>query len=63
MALDAALESAIKQAVEEQGQPQAVAQRLLAWIEALGQGNAAPESQDGFYSRLFAEVVNPGDAT
>ena len=62
MALDAALESAIKQAVEERGQPEAVAQRLLAWLEALGQGDVAAEQQDGFYGRMIAAVVDPGDA-
>lgn len=41
MALDAALEGAIKQAVAEGKQPPAVAERMIAWLEALGDGDVS----------------------
>lgn len=57
MALDKALENALKQAVKEEGQPDTVAARLIAWTEALADGENSVEDQDRFYSRLMAAVV------
>lgn len=57
MALDAALEEAVRQAVKEQGQKPALAERMIAWLEALGEGDLAIEDQDGFYSRLMSGVA------
>ena len=57
MALDKALEDALRQAVKEEGQPDAVAARLIAWTEALAEGEDSVEDQDRFYGRLMASVV------
>lgn len=56
MALDAALEAAIKQAVKEEGQKPVLAERLLAWLEALGQGGQSPTDADAFYARTIGAV-------
>lgn len=58
MALDTALEDAIKQAVAEAKQPSAVADRLIAWLEALGEGDVSPEQKDAFYTRLMSAVTS-----
>ena len=39
MALDPALETAIRQAVREQGQKPALAERMIVWLVELGQGH------------------------
>lgn len=60
MALDAALEKAIREAVREQGQKPALAERMIAWLEALGQGALSPADADAFYARTIG-VVSVGD--
>lgn len=62
MALDAALEGAIKQAVAEGKQPPAVAERMIAWLEALGNGDVSPEQKDAFYARLMGAVTGGEDS-
>jgi hypothetical protein len=62
MALDPALESAIKQAVAEGKQSSAVAERMIAWIEALGDGDVSPEQKDAFYARLMGAVAGEEDS-
>lgn len=64
MALDTALEGAIKQAVAEGKQPPAVAERIIAWLEALGEGDVSPEQKDAFYARLISAMAGEeeGDA-
>lgn len=39
MAIDARITQAIKEAVEEAGQPETLARRLIAWFEAVTSGN------------------------
>ncbi|WP_114954996.1 CxC ATPase DNA modification system associated small protein [Sphingosinicella terrae] len=56
MALDPALEAAIREAAEEEGQPATVAARLIAWAEALAEGDDAVERQESFYARLMSAV-------
>lgn len=56
MALDKALEAAIKQAVEENGQPSALGARIIAWLEVLSEGDVSPEQQDTFYGRMIGAV-------
>lgn len=56
MALDKALEAAIKQAVQEGGQPSAVGARIIAWLEVLSEGEVSPEQQDTFYARMMGAV-------
>ena len=57
MAIDAALVGAIRQAVREQGQKPALAERMIAWLEALGQGKLSPADADAFYARTIAAVL------
>jgi hypothetical protein len=57
MALDRALEDALRRAVKEEGQPDAVAARLIAWTEALADGEDSVEDQDRFYGRLMAAIA------
>ena len=61
MALDSALEGAIKQAVAEGKQPPAVAERIIAWLEALGEGDVSPEQKDAFYARLIGAMAGAED--
>jgi hypothetical protein len=56
MALDPALEAAIRQAVREQGQKPALAERMIAWLEELGQGGLSVSDGDAFYARLISAV-------
>lgn len=56
MALDPALEGAIRQAIREQGQKPALAERMIAWLEALGQGELSPADADAFYARTIGAV-------
>lgn len=56
MALDKALEAAIKQAVQEKGQPAALGARIIAWLEVLSEGDVSPEQQDTFYTRMISAV-------
>ena len=60
MAIDAALAGAILEAVEQEGQPQPVGQRLKAWIEALAVGEAA-DRQGQFYENVKAALATGGD--
>jgi hypothetical protein len=60
MGLDPALEDAIRQAVREQGQKPALAERLIAWLVALGQGDLSVNDADAFYARLIAAVSVEG---
>ena len=57
MALDAALEEAIRQAVREQDQKPALAERMIAWLEALGQGDLSTADADAFYARTIGAVA------
>lgn len=56
MALDKALEAAVRQAVKEEGQPTAVGARIIAWLEVLSEGDVSPEQQDTFYARMISAV-------
>lgn len=62
MALDTALEGAIKQAVAEGKQPAAVAERMIAWLEALGNGDVSPEQKDAYYARLMGAMAGGEDS-
>lgn len=45
MALDSALAAALREAVEESGQPRALSLRLEAWLQAMTEGDDAQEDQ------------------
>ena len=57
MALDAALEEAIRLAVREQGQKPALAEKMIAWLIEMGQGGLSPSDGDAFYARTMAAVT------
>lgn len=59
MALDVALEAAIRQAVREQGQKPALAEKMIAWLVEMGQGGLSPADGDAFYARTISAVVIP----
>ena len=61
MALDEALSAAIHDAVVEEGQPKAVAARLIAWLDALSNGDEPIDREAQFYANLLAAVVVEGD--
>lgn len=60
MALDPALKKALYDATDEAGQPRPVAQRLVAWLEALSAGESSEEQDLSFYQNVMAAVVLPG---
>lgn len=60
MALDPALKKALYDATDEAGQPRPVAQRLVAWLEALSTGESSEEQDLSFYQNVMAAVALPG---
>ncbi len=60
MAIDRALEEGLRIAVEEEGQPSAVAQRLIAWIEALSGGGVGEENSNRFYENVRDALLKQG---
>lgn len=64
MAIDPALEQALRIAVEEAGQPKSVASRLIAWLEALSLGGSGEDGDRRFYqnARDALQVKDEADA-
>jgi hypothetical protein len=60
MALDAALAAALKEAVEESGQPRALSLRLEAWLQAMTEGDDARENQAQRYEDVREAVQLEG---
>ena len=59
MALDKKIAEAVKSAVAAEKQPQAVANRFIAWLEALSDGNESLGNLDTtnrFLSDLFESI-------
>ena len=56
MALDTALAAALKEAVEESGQPRALSLRLEAWLQAMTEGDDARENQAQRYEDVREAV-------
>ena len=65
MTLDARITQAIKEAVEEAGQPDTLARRLIAWFEAIASGNEDinDASATGRHLEVLFQgtVVDPAD--
>ena len=61
MPLDARIVHAINEAVEEAGQPEALARRLTAWIEAVTSGNE--DINDQSEAERHLEVLFEGTMT
>lgn len=64
MALDPALEVALQIAVDEAGQPKAVAQRLTAWLKILDDGEGSEDQNLRFYENVIEAITleSPSDA-
>lgn len=61
MALDAALTEAIKTATREEGQGDAVASRLLAWLTQLSDSEISRESKAQFYQAVLESLNLPAE--
>lgn len=61
MALDPALESAIFEATEKEGQPRTVALRLVAWLKALSTGETSEEQDRESHSLVLNAVELKGN--
>jgi len=64
MALDPALAGALKAATKELGQPDAVANRLLAWLTQMSDQDLSRDARGQFYDEVRQALVLPeaGDA-
>ena len=60
MALDTALAAALREAVEESGQPRALSLRLEAWLQAMTEGDDARENQAQRYEDVREAVQLEG---
>ena len=60
MALDTALATALREAVEESGQPRALSLRLEAWLQAMTEGDDARENQAQRYEDVREAVQLEG---
>jgi hypothetical protein len=60
MALDSALAAALREAVEESGQPRALSLRLEAWLQAMTEGGDAQEDQAQRYEDVREAVQLEG---
>lgn len=60
MALDSALAAALREAVEESGQPRALSLRLEAWLQAMTEGDDAQEDQAQRYEDVREAVQLEG---
>ncbi|OYW99064.1 MAG: hypothetical protein B7Z15_21460 [Rhizobiales bacterium 32-66-8] len=60
MALDSALAAALREAVEESGQPRALSLRLEAWLQAMTEGDYAQEDQAQRYEDVREAVQLEG---
>jgi hypothetical protein len=59
MALDKKIAAAVRAAVTAEGQPAAVADRLIAWLDSLSDGNeslANLETTNRFLNDLFESI-------
>lgn len=61
MSLDIKITEAIEAAVEKEGQPAAVAKRLIAWLEAVNSGNE--DITDTAQSDRHLDVLFEGTTT
>lgn len=59
MALDTALTEAIKTAAREEGQGDAVASRLLAWLTQLSDSEISRDSKAQFYQAVLDALALP----
>lgn len=60
MALDPALEEALRRASKEAGQSNAVASRLIAWFTRLSDEEVSRERNAQFYDQVLTELKIDG---
>jgi len=63
MALDSALAAALREAVEECGQPRALSLRLEAWLQAMTEGDDAQEGQAQRYEDVREAIQLEGPSS
>lgn len=56
MGIDPALEEAVQSAVDELGQPRPVANRVIAWLRALSEGETSEDRDLQFYENILDEL-------
>jgi hypothetical protein len=62
MTLDNAIKEAIANAVEEHGQPQRLAEKLISWFSELAKSNESIDDKEAVFKRLeilFSAVELP----
>lgn len=59
MALDPALAGALKTAAKEAGQPDAVANRLLAWLTQMSDNELSRDARGQFYDEVRQALLLP----
>lgn len=62
MTLDNSIKEAIDNAVEEHGQPQRLAEKLISWFSELANGNESIDDKEAVFRRLeilFSAVELP----
>jgi len=58
MALDPALEDAVQRAVAELGESKQSAQRLIAWLKALSNGESSEDQDLSFYNNVMGAIAS-----
>lgn len=56
MPIDPAVSKALKRAVEEAGQPTAIAPRLEAWLNKLSEGDDSEDVKKRNYDAVFSQI-------
>ncbi|MDD2367064.1 MAG: hypothetical protein PHN84_12950 [Desulfuromonadaceae bacterium] len=56
MILDQELAKAVEEAVKETNQPNAVATRIIKWLEGMSKGEISRADNDEFFSRTLMSI-------
>lgn len=62
MALDPALEAALHIAVKASAQPEALANRLIAWLQLLSDGEGSEDQNLHFYENVIGAIKIEDDS-
>ncbi len=55
--IDSALEAAVNEVVKEMGQPEATANRLIAWLKAMSTGEQTADEKEQFLERALSTLI------
>lgn len=55
--IDSALEAAVNEVVKEMGQPEATANRLIAWLKAMSTGDQTVDEQEQSLQRVLSTLI------